>query len=225
MPNPAEKQIIEQLRSVIAAADQIISRSIYDNLSDVSESDLRLTLSRLRAAVERLSSTNSSYTRDLKQIDSKGWRGGQGLLMYRGMAQSLLDDMAAGYTRSFQELIHSDVFSDYFDIAEYILDAGYKDAAAVIIGSTLEGHLRNLCRKYGMDVERTISQGNVPKKADMLNADLATSGLHGKLDQKNVTAWLDVRSKAAHGHYNEYTKEQVALLLNAVRDFVTRSPA
>jgi len=59
----------------------------------------------------------------------------------------------------------------------------------------------------------------------MLNADLATSGVYGKLDQKNVTAWLDLRNKAAHGHYNEYTKEQVALLLNAVRDFVTRLPA
>jgi hypothetical protein len=225
MPNPAEKQMIEQLRSVIAAADQIISGSVYDDLSDVSEADVRLGLSRLRAAVERLSSANSSYTRDLKQIDSKGWHGGQGLLMYRGVAQSLLDDMVAGYTRSIQELIHSDVFSDYFDMAEHILDAGYKDAAAVITGSTLEGHLRNLCRKHGVDVERTTSQGNVPKKADALNSDLATAGVYGKLDQKNVTAWLDLRNKAAHGHYAEYTKEQVTLLLNSVRDFVTRLPA
>ena len=72
---------------------------------------------------------------------------------------------------------------------------------------------------------RTTSHENVPKKADTLNADLAASGVYGKLDQKNVTAWLDLRNKAAHGHYKEYTKEQVTLLLNAVRDFVTRLPA
>jgi len=225
MPNPAEKQIIEQLRSVIAAVDQIIARSRYDDLSDLSEADLRLGLSRLRAAVERLSSGNSSYTRDLKHIDSKGWRGGQGLSMYRGVAQSLLEDMVAGYTRSLQELIHSDVFSDYFDMAEHLLESGYKDAAAVITGSTLEGHLRNLCRKHGVDVDRTTPQGTVPKKADALNVDLATAGIFGKLDHKNITAWLDLRNKAAHGHYAEYTKEQVSLLLSSVRDFVTRLPA
>ena len=55
--------------------------------------------------------------------------------MYRGVAQSLLEDMVAGYTRSLQELIHSDVFSDYFDMVEHLLESGYKDAAAVITGS------------------------------------------------------------------------------------------
>jgi hypothetical protein len=46
-----------------------------------------------------------------------------------------------------------------------------------------------------------------------------------KMDQKNVTAWLDLRNKAAHGHYEQYQKEQVALLISGVRDFITRNPA
>jgi hypothetical protein len=43
--------------------------------------------------------------------------------------------------------------------------------------------------------------------------------VYGKLDQKNVTAWLDLRNKAARSHYSEHTHEQVALLLGGVRDF------
>ena len=38
-------------------------------------------------------------------------------------------------------------------------------------------------------------------------------------------AWNDTRNKAAHGKYSEYTKDQVALLIQSVRDFITRNPA
>jgi hypothetical protein len=64
----------------------------------------------------------------------------------------------------------------------------------------------------------------VPRKAESLNADLAKSPAYGKLDQKNVTSWLDLRNKAAHGHYTEYNHQQVELLLASVRDFVARHP-
>ena len=199
-------------------------RSRYDDLSDLSEADVSLGLSRLRAVVERSSAFASSYARDLNRIDTTD-SGGTALAMYRGVAQSLLENLQAGYTRSIEEIIHGDVFTDYFDMAQHLLDSSYKDAAAVIAGSTLEGHLRNLCRKHGIDFERQMPEGKTAKKADSLNAELASAGAYGKLDQKNVTAWLDLRNKAAHGHYADYTKEQVALLISSVRDFASRLPA
>ncbi len=45
------------------------------------------------------------------------------------------------------------------------------------------------------------------------------------LDQKNVTAWLGLRNKAAHGQYADYQKDQVALMIDAVRNFMSRHPA
>jgi len=48
---------------------------------------------------------------------------------------------------------------------------------------------------------------------------------YSKLDLKNVLAWLDLRNRAAHGHYDGYTEGQVALLIQALRDFITRHPA
>jgi len=58
-----------------------------------------------------------------------------------------------------------------------------------------------------------------------MNADLSRSGAYNVLDQKNVTAWLDLRNKAAHGHFSEYGLDQVELVLQGVRQFVSRLPA
>jgi hypothetical protein len=40
-----------------------------------------------------------------------------------------------------------------------------------------------------------------------------------------VTAWLEVRNKAAHGKFEEYPSEHVDLLLRGVRGLISRYPA
>jgi hypothetical protein len=106
-------------------------------------------------------------------------------------------------------------------MAEHLTDNGYKDAAAVIAGSTLESHIRQLCTKFSLPIA-TVGK---PIKADTLNADLVKASAYTKLDQKNVTAWLDLRNNAAHGHYASYDAKQVSLMIAGIRDFITRHPA
>jgi len=110
-------------------------------------------------------------------------------------------------------------------MSQHLLDEGYKDAGAIIAGSSLEGQLRQLCTKFGADPTVTTASGLSPKKADRMNADLSAKKAYSVLDQKNVTAWLDLRNKAAHGEYAKYTSEQVGLLISGIRDFITRNPA
>ena len=111
----------------------------------------------------------------------------------------------------------------FLEMAEHLLAEHYKDAAAVMIGSVLEEHLRFLVQKNGLATIRSDKMGNsMPKKADALNSELARVGVYNTLDQKNVTANLDLRNKAAHGHYNDYSQEQVVIMLQSVRDFVAR---
>ena len=105
------------------------------------------------------------------------------------------------------------------------MDSGYKDAAAVIAGSALEARLRQLAKKLGVSTDHITPQGSAPKKADGLNADLPRATAYSVLDQKNVTAWRDLRNKAAHGEYGEYTKEQVGLMIGSAQDFITRCAA
>jgi len=138
-----------------------------------------------------------------------------------GVLTSLKIAYESGYLATITELIHADLFSDLIGMAEYLFSEGYKDPAAVIIGSVLEEHLRKLCDKNGIAVDFS----GRPKKADQLNSDLTAKPVYSKLDQKSVTSWLDLRNKAAHGKYGEYTKEQVALLIQSIQDFMTRIPA
>jgi len=133
------------------------------------------------------------------------------------------EDMAGGWLQTTKGLVSAEIFSDFIEMAKYLLDEGYKDPSAVIMGSVLEEHLRQLCHKHKIDTEVVTSKGGrVPKKADVMNSDLVKATIYSKLDQKNVTAWLDLRNKAAHGRYDEYTKEQVSLMLQGIINFLAR---
>ena len=142
--------------------------------------------------------------------------------MQIGAAKSLLGDARNGYLKSLTELIHADVFTDYLEMADHLNDAGYKDAAAVLSGSTLEAHIKQLCNKSDISLDNNAEK---PKKTSVLNADLAKIPAYSKTDAKNVTAWLGLRNDAAHGDYSKYDQQQVKLMTSSVRDFITRNPA
>jgi hypothetical protein len=198
------------------------ARSQYDDLSDQSDEEHAELLTLMAAAIERLAPPKSRYVESMREyIKSAGATNSYLFPIFVGILKALRADYAAGYLQSITELIHADIFSDFLEMADYLIEQGYKDPSAVIVGSVLEEHLRNLCGKVGIPV----TQGGRPKKADTLNAELAGVNVYSKLDQKSVTAWLDLRNKAAHGKYSEYTKDQVALLIQSIRDFISRNPA
>lgn len=139
-----------------------------------------------------------------------------------GIIQAARNEISGGWLISTKGLISAEIFSDFLEMGRHLLENDYKDAAAVITGSVLEEHLRQLCQKHNLDTEVEKNGKLIPKKADLLNAELAKLQIFNKLDQKNVTAWLDLRNKAAHGRYNEYNIQQVQLMHQAVSEFITR---
>jgi hypothetical protein len=107
------------------------------------------------------------------------------------------------------------------EMAKHLLDESYKDAAAVMIGSVLEEHLRQLCARFDI---ATVDASARPRKASALNADLGRTSAYSKFDEKSVTALLDLRNQAAHGRSSEYAIEQVRLMHQTVTDFIARNP-
>jgi hypothetical protein len=127
-----------------------------------------------------------------------------------------------------KKLIKVSKYGDLFDLNDGdIQELITRSRAAIeqIAGSTLENHIKELCTKNNIPLNITTQKGIHNKKNDQINSDLAAANIYSKLDQKNVTAWLDLRNKAAHGKYLEYSKEQVELLISSIRDFITRNPA
>ena len=225
--NDSAKSFINQLESIIIEFNELKSRTKYSDLSDVVDYvKMQTFITQSRASVTRISGRDSVYCKQIEEILAKKNETDHGkMVMIIGVVAALQADLRSGYMASFQEIVHGELFADFLEMAKYLQSEGFKDAAAVIAGGTIEAQLRQLCIKNGIAVEIETPKGSEPKKADKMNADLAKENVYSKLDQKNITAWLDLRNKAAHGHYSEYTKEQVELLIAGIRDFITRIPA
>jgi hypothetical protein len=212
------QKTVEQLDFLIKTSETYCR---HDNWSgDSGPQDAIVLCNRLESAIERIALQSSSYRKQLERVDrlSQPYK----LLEVRHVAIGLRDDMIAGWHASMVELVHADTYSDYLEMAEELLSKGYKDAAAVITGASLEVHVRALCAKHGVDTDLPTG---APKKADVMNADLKKAGVYEALQQKHITAWMDLRNQAAHGHYEKYDAQQVRAFISGVRDFMLKLPA
>lgn len=204
------EKIIGQLEVLIEKHSELQRKSQHDDLSDLSKVERQSLVTRSLAAIHRVTGVDSTYSTEIERILQESPQLHMHTSSIMGIVHALKDDLHAGYVRTLVELVHADIFADFLDMAYHLQESGFKDAAAVITGSTLESHIKELCQKYKVGLEKN----GKPEKADKLNADLTKAGAYAKLDQKNITAWLDLRNKAAHGNYDEYTSEQVGLLIS-----------
>jgi hypothetical protein len=216
----------KRLSSILKQYGELKAKSEYEDLSDLSKTDRQALVTRAIAAVNQISGSNSAHANEISRILGMLPQLHLHTSSIMGITKALLDDLKEGYAASLIELVRGDIFSDFLEMAHHLCESGYKDAAAVIAGSTLESHSRNLCLKGGISVQFTKAGGEVvPKKAETMNSDLAAANVYSKLDQKSITAWLDLRNKAAHGKYAEYSQDQVLIMVLGIRDFIARNPA
>ncbi|MFD9431466.1 hypothetical protein [Streptomyces sp. NPDC060002] len=211
-------KVVEQLDFLIKASENYIKNDSWSLLDGAADDPIVLS-NRLEAAIERAARPGSIYMKQLQSARIKIQP--NRLRELRIVALGLRDDLIAGWVESVVELVHADTYRDYLEMAEELLAKGYKDAAAVIAGTSLEVHVRALCAKNNV----TTTVAGKPKKADTMNADLKKAGVYDGLQQKEVTAWMDLRNKAAHGNYPDYDRDQVRRLIDGVEAFMRKYPA
>ena len=134
----------------------------------------------------------------------------QGLAVLRA-AQN---DYMKGYLIEARTLIRAEVFDDILEQAEHLFKEGYHPPAAVLAGCVLEDSLRKMCERHAITI-------GIKPKLDGMNSELAKKGVYNTLVQKRVTWIADVRNKAAHGQWSEFSAADVESMLRQVRDFVT----
>jgi hypothetical protein len=218
-PHAARVQIdplIERVEEKTYADD-----AMYGPYFRVPEAESQAMQTRMLAAITRWAPQGSVYSEEAERILARRDHASKNVLSLSGVLQGLKADIEAGYMQTVEELVHADVFADFIAMAEELVGKNYKDAAAVITGSVLEEHLRKLAGKHGIATQ----VGGKPVKADTLNAELVKASAYNKLTQKSVTAWLDLRNNAAHGHYDEYDRAQVEAMIRDVRSVMERHPA
>jgi hypothetical protein len=212
-----EKEIIDRLDKILLLGEQTIaSGSKFNSYADSKLRAQYVTMG--QSFLSNLFGENSPYLIEFKLCLNDYFA--STIEMGQGVLQGAREEILNGGLIKIKRLVTADLFADFLEMAEYLLNEGYKDASAVMIGSVLEEHLRKLCDAN--KISTTSPKDGRPKKADLLNAELTGQAIYDKLDQKNVTAWLDLRNKAAHGKYAEYNLDQVKNMLTGVTEFITR---
>lgn len=131
-----------------------------------------------------------------------------------GILKAAKEDYESGYLFEARVLIQAEVFDDFLGQAKHLLESGYYAPAAVIAGSVLEDGLRKLCMQHNVAL-------HAKPKLDAMNSDLVKAGVYNVLVQKQITALADIRNKAAHGQWTEFTDKDVEQMVVQVRAFMT----
>ncbi len=141
-----------------------------------------------------------------------------------GVLRALRQDVDADRLRSFEELIHADMFADLLAQAEYLLSGGYLRAAAILAGATLEEQLSKMAVRNG--VPTRLPNGR-PATGGTLNQGLRAAGVYTNAVRAEVESWLAIRNPAAHGEPFEgiFNDAQVKNMIERVRAFVVDHPA
>lgn len=220
---------VKQLNEIISEFQALESTAQYKDLSDIAAKkveELTTVLTKSKAAVSRITGNSSEYYKDITTALATNNHEGTKLRLVIGIIKALKSDLENNYLKRLHEIIQADFFSDYLEMASYLLKEGYKDPAAVITGSTLEAQIRELCKTNEIEIEVLNSKEKLmAKKADTMNSDLAKKGVYTSAYQKQITAWLDIRNSAAHGHYENYSLEEIRLMLDGVRQFILATTA
>lgn len=133
-----------------------------------------------------------------------------------GILKAVQHNIRSGMLLNIRSLLQAEIFSDFLEMAEHLLNEKYKDAAAVLLGAVLEDSLRKLADANNISC---YSEAGKPLTIDPLNIALAKAQIYGPLVQKQITTWANLRNDAAHGYFLRYDEGQVQQMLLFVQKF------
>lgn len=161
----------------------------------------------------KLVTKKSVYYKEFIEIDNSEYSSEYNIFMnLKVIFLTLKTDYRKGYLSSIKTLIQAEVFENQLEQSEELLKNGYILASAVITGVVLETSIREICSRENI----------IHGKLDKMNSDLAKAGIYNKLQQKRITALADIRNSAAHGKENEFTKEDVGMMIRDVENFLIK---
>ena len=220
----ADERISREIKSLVQVAEKL-SRDAARSGSTLGPDRIEELLSiasRTGQLIRRLYGVESKYqknldrvlaTKDFAAMHSNYFKHVSELA---GILMGIKSDVDRGMLDDFRMLVRAEVFASFLEMAEHLLNEGYKDAAAVVLGAVLEDSLRNLAIRKGISVTNSLGK---PLTIDPLNIALAKAGIYGPLVQKQITSWANLRNDVAHGQFGRYDADQVRQMLLFVQKF------
>ncbi len=223
--NPNISQTLkDEIDELVKCGDEISSKASISSSGLGNEDIIKASswVTRIGQIIKILCSESSQYYKNYEAILStkkfhemhSNWYKHTSVMT--GIIKAIQNDFEKGLLVNIKQLLQAEIFADFLEMGEYLLQENYKDAAAVIIGSVLEDSLRKLAISNGISI---LKPNGDHLTMEPLNIELAKAKIYNKLIQKQVTSWGELRNRAAHGEYNKYDKKQVEMMLLFVQKF------
>ncbi|MBN1694403.1 HEPN domain-containing protein [candidate division WOR-3 bacterium] len=126
---------------------------------------------------------------------------------------SLEEDIRDGYLFDIKNLVSAEVFDDFLEMAEHLLENKYKDPAASLSGAVLENCLKEIAENSNIKLKKR-------ENLNSLNQKCADAELYNRIIQKKIQSWIEIRNYADHGEFSEYSKDDVKDMLRGIRQFI-----
>ena len=129
-----------------------------------------------------------------------------------GVLKAAKSDIDAGFYDSAKMAATKEVFTDFLEMVDHLLENEYKDPAAMLTGAVLEDGLRKIAEGK-VTVKDTDNIGS-------LNNKLADNRVYSNTMRRSIGAWASIRNSADHAKFEEYTIAQVENMRDGVRVFL-----
>jgi len=205
-------QLIEEAKDVLKS--KYVKDAGFSTASYVDDFKYEQWKIKVKNLLELVSGKESIYLNNFYEIDKLKYMTGDTYPKFNkqyALLNAFKDDYINGYLTSVKNMIEADVFDSELEQATELLKNKYKLASAVIAGVVLETSIRSLCINNNLPIG----------KLDKMNSDLAKAGIYNKLQQKRITALADIRNSAAHGKIEEFTDDDVKLMIRDVENFLS----
>jgi len=196
--------------------------SRYEHYNDVSWSEFVEWRTSCSSVLDQVVPHNSIHR---KSVESFGnLENGIGHQEYGiSFLKSIKEDLEHGFLDDLATEIEAEVTADYMGQAEQLLNEGIAGKyahvpAAVLTGAVLEKTLKTICTQ--LEPPEPLTKNGFFIKLNTLIDILKKRGVYNELMAKQLRAWAAIRNDAAHGNFEEFTKEQVENMLSGVNIFL-----
>ncbi len=209
-----DERVRERLAALIEKGEAVLRTQRPEALGGLPYNHQRYMEWRSQAHVclDQAFGPEHDYTKDFQSaVTDRQYRGcaQAGLGILRGA----LENVEQGNLESLQNLVVAEVFSDFLEQAQHLLENGYKDPAASLAGAVLENGLRSLAERNGIPVKEKDN-------LSALNNKIAAKDIYNRLRQRQVETWTEVRNAADHGRFDDFGESDVGDLIKGVHDFL-----
>src|SRR3979409_1232140 len=123
MPSDNYQNYIKHLDSILRMYEDADPGSGF-----ITDGDAVGVLARSEAAINKICGEASAYTSRMRAILDGAYANGYRVEIIVGIIRALKIDRQDGYLSSFSELVRGEMFENLIEMAEHLVEEGYKNA-------------------------------------------------------------------------------------------------